>query len=157
MSPQAKTADEKMLTQLRQTAGRYGVQVEIKSAGHFHIQGALLVNYYPFSAKRTAYVANTTKAIKDVAPKDAVKLAVTLPPVTKDFKRKSYRPMKLKMLKKHAFCNWCKCALVDETATVDHRIPLSRGGLDNDNNRVLACAPCNNKRGNEMPELKVMP
>jgi hypothetical protein len=157
MSEPAREADQRMLTQLRKTATRVGAQVELKGAGHFHIQGALLVNYYPFSKKRTAYVANTTKSVAHLEPRDAVKLAMTLPPVTKDFKRKSYRPMKLKMLKKHAFCHWCKCALVDETATVDHRIPLSRGGLDNDNNRVLACVPCNNKRGNTMPELKVTP
>jgi 5-methylcytosine-specific restriction endonuclease McrA len=41
-----------------------------------------------------------------------------------------------------------------DTSTMDHVIPLHRGGLDNANNRVLACEPCNSKRGHDMPELK---
>lgn len=149
--------DRLMLGQLKRFAEPIGVKVELKSDGHFHIQGALLVNYYPFAKKRTAYVANTTKSMHDVAIKQAVMLAQKLPDLVEDFKRKSYRKEKLRMLAKHPFCKWCGVALTDDTATVDHVIPLSRGGLENSNNRVLACQPCNCKRGNEMPEIKDKP
>ena len=32
-------------------------------------------------------------------------------------------------------------------ATVDHKTPLSRGGIDSVNNLVLACKPCNEEKG----------
>lgn len=152
MGPYAQR-NEKMLTRLRRFSEPLGVAVEIKGEGHFHIKGALLVNYYPFAATQTAYVAGTTKGKKNVSPEEAVAMARKLPKLVKDFKRKSYRNIKLKMLRKSACCHWCEAVLTAETATVDHKIPLSRGGLDNDNNRVLACSPCNQRRGNWMPEI----
>jgi len=45
--------------------------------------------------------------------------------------------------------------LTKETATLDHVIPISRGGLNNANNYVIACEPCNSERGNNMPEVKL--
>lgn len=158
MSASIHTRDAQMLTRLRNLAALHGITVKRMSEWHFHIQGALLVNYYPFSVKRTAYVANTTKSTKNVDMKGAIAMARELPPVVSGFKRKGYRAIKLKMLAKKPSCHWCGIDLTDETATIDHVIPLSRGGLDNDNNRKLACAPCNNKRGNDMPEIgKAMP
>lgn len=147
--------DMKMLGVLESFAHPVGAVVELKAAGHFHIRGALLVNYYPFAAKCTAYVACTTKSVRHVDPEQAVALSQKLPGIVPVKRKKSYRPSKLKMLAKHPFCKWCGKPLTDSTATVDHVIPLSRGGIDNDNNRVLACGPCNHKRGNAMPELKV--
>jgi len=46
--------------------------------------------------------------------------------------------------------------------TVDHVIPKSRGGVDNWDNVVAACLPCNNKKGYRTPseagmKLKVIP
>ena len=37
-----------------------------------------------------------------------------------------------------------------ETATVDHVIPLARGGSNADDNLVLACDPCNKEKGHEV-------
>ena len=156
MATAIEKRDAGMLTRLTNLAAPAGVAVELKSAGHFHLSGALLVNYYPFSVKRTAYVANTVKSFQHVDMKAAIKMACEPPPITK-VKRKSYKAAKLRMLRKRQACHWCTCVLTEETATVDHVIPLSRGGLDNDNNRVLACEPCNNKRGNSMPEVKGQP
>lgn len=145
--------DKKMLDRLQRIGEPFGVTVEAKPNGHFHIRGALLVNYYPFAATQTAYVAGTTKGKKNVSPEEAIAMARKLPKLVKEFKRKNYRNVKLKMLKKSNCCHWCKAVLTAEAATVDHKIPLSRGGLDNDNNRVLACEPCNQRRGNLMPEI----
>ena len=44
--------------------------------------------------------------------------------------------------------------LTEETATIEHYVPLGLGGLDNRNNMVLACDPCNSERGCSMKELK---
>jgi CRISPR/Cas system Type II protein with McrA/HNH and RuvC-like nuclease domain len=55
------------------------------------------------------------------------------------------------LLTDHPFCMWCDSPLADETATLEHVIPVSRGGTDARANFVLACAGCNNERGN--PEV----
>ena len=33
--------------------------------------------------------------------------------------------------------------------TIDHRVPLSRGGLTNQDNLVTACRSCNQRKGND--------
>lgn len=44
-------------------------------------------------------------------------------------------------------CIWCKKQLTPETATLEHIIPLSRGGDEREENHALACAGCNQGRG----------
>src|SRR5690606_25683133 len=39
-----------------------------------------------------------------------------------------------------------------EFLTRDHVIPLSRGGTNTWENVVTACSPCNNRKGNHLPE-----
>ena len=55
--------------------------VTIKDCGNGHIQikGALTVNYYPKSKKRTAYVCGTVGSAKYVNPKKAVAMANETP------------------------------------------------------------------------------
>jgi 5-methylcytosine-specific restriction endonuclease McrA len=77
----------------------------------------------------------------------------------KDERRGHYRAAKKKMMAVTPHCYWCKRKLTMEIgspnqATLDHKIPLALGGLDNANNWVLACEPCNHDRGSKMPELK---
>lgn len=132
------------------------VKLVDKGNGHLQLQGPLLVNYYPNSKKRSAYVAGSVKAATHVSPQQAVAMCFKPPkPQGKIAQRKkSYTRLKRRMLKKQKTCYWCDEPLTDETATVEHIIPLSRGGLDNDNNRTLAHESCNRARGNSMPELK---
>lgn len=52
-------------------------------------------------------------------------------------------------------CFWCKEA---KKLEIDHRIPVSRGGLTNKDNVVGACKSCNSSRGNRHeipPRLEV--
>ncbi|MEH1780668.1 MAG: HNH endonuclease [Nostoc sp.] len=49
-------------------------------------------------------------------------------------------------------CFWCGHNLKPETLTIDHYIPLSKGGSNKIKNLRLACDGCNQKRGNAMPE-----
>jgi 5-methylcytosine-specific restriction protein A len=60
--------------------------------------------------------------------------------------RKEFKAYRDKLFKKHKRCYYCLC-LINEP-TLDHRIPLSRGGADEKNNLVLCCDVCNNKKGN---------
>jgi hypothetical protein len=144
---------------LSDAAAARGLKVVDRGQGHFQITGGpLLINYYPLSKKHSAYVAGTTGRRTGVTPEQAVEMAFLLPPIAsrgqKDDRKGSYRAQRRKLLKFSDKCHWCNMKLTLDTSTMDHVIPLHRGGLDNANNRVLACEPCNSKRGHDMPELR---
>jgi 5-methylcytosine-specific restriction endonuclease McrA len=48
-------------------------------------------------------------------------------------------------------CQFCLKDIPYSKATKDHVIPRSMGGVNNDYNLVLACKPCNNKKGSHYP------
>lgn len=48
-------------------------------------------------------------------------------------------------------CVYCGSSLGLENATLDHVIPLSRGGTHNPGNLVSACQPCNQMKGALLP------
>lgn len=141
---------------LERACQKAGVELKHCGNGHFQIKGALLVNYWPLTVKRRAYIAGTTKSYDCVDIEQAVAMSLKPPQSQQaNAKRKnSYTKIKIRMLQKCNWCHWCQIILTRETATIDHVIPLCRGGLDNANNRVLACEPCNMRRGSEMPEIK---
>lgn len=143
----------KIENQMARESEARGIEVKDCGNGHFQIMGLVMVNYYPNSKRQSAYISGTTKAVQWVSVEQAFELSQKLPsglPVAK--RKQSYRRAKSKMLKKHNRCHWCDCKLSANTATIDHVVPLSRGGLDHHNNRVLACYQCNQERGNSMPE-----
>lgn len=152
---------------LMEAATAHGAEIVDRGHGHFQIKGALLVNYYPNAKRQTAYVAGTNGGKQFVNPEQAVALAFKPPafrPGESDRKSGGYRRVKVRLFKRQKNCHWCRVKLTLNTqhedtaelrkATLDHKIPLARQGLDNDNNRVLACAPCNRQRGHSMPELR---
>lgn len=53
-------------------------------------------------------------------------------------------------------CRYCKKPLnphgTDEDTTIDHFVPLSKGGTDHWNNLVLCCHSCNQAKTNKLPE-----
>lgn len=143
---------------LTEAAERRGLRIVDRGQGHFQIAGGpLLVNYYPLAKKRSAYVAGTQGRRVNVTPEQAVAMAFEPPPMVgideKERRKANYRNIRRRMLKAGNRCHWCRALLTLDTSTIDHVIPLKRGGLDNANNRVLACEPCNNKRGHDMTEL----
>jgi 5-methylcytosine-specific restriction protein A len=154
-------------TQLRDAAAARGAQVNVFANGHFQIKGALLVNYYPFAKKRTAYIAATTRGIRDATIGQAVALAFAVPPIAEAHARDArgnsnrYRRWTRRMWKAgFRDCYWCHVAMNrapdhPQQMTCDHKIPLARGGLDNPNNLVPACRKCNQERGHAMPEMTV--
>jgi 5-methylcytosine-specific restriction protein A len=48
-------------------------------------------------------------------------------------------------------CNYCGTALEPEHATLDHIVPLSRGGESVKGNIVVACKPCNTSKADLTP------
>lgn len=146
---------EAIRNKLESLCDEKGVELEIKSNGHAQLRGPLLVNYYPFSKTKTAYVKNTTEGRKNVSPEDAVSMCFKEPSGIKRAKRRvSYKRVRSLLLERGVTkCHWCKEPLTLETSTIEHIVPLSRGGLDCMQNFTLACNVCNEARGSDMPEL----
>jgi 5-methylcytosine-specific restriction endonuclease McrA len=46
-------------------------------------------------------------------------------------------------------CWWCDLDLDISTATLDHLVAVAYGGSNRQDNQVLACEPCNNRRGSQ--------
>lgn len=146
---------DKIKEQLIELCLLHEVEFIEKPNGHVQLKGSLLVNYYPYSKNKSAYVAGTKKATKHVKPREAISMCFNVPSNqgATDKRSGNSRDKRKKMLKKIKKCHWCKKKLTIDTSTIEHVIPLAIGGLDNANNRTLACQPCNAKRGCGMPEL----
>lgn len=141
---------------LRALAGRHGLELREPTAGHVQIIGAgMLVNWYPGSKRRTAYVAGAQSGKPYCSAEHVIELALGKAGEVgqKRACRNSGR-MKKKRRRMHAAdprCHWCRADLEFEAATVDHLLPLSRGGSNRDDNLVLACEPCNRARRDSLP------
>lgn len=49
-------------------------------------------------------------------------------------------------------CQYCGCGLNATNATLDHVLPVSRGGKDSWENLVASCKKCNSKKSNRTPK-----
>jgi len=140
---------------MKELADKLNVKVINKGGGHIQFVGQLVVNYYPDSKRQTAYIAGTKQGVHGVNFNRAIKMANRIPDVKSNHKKRKYHlGLKKKLLAKNNICCWCPMKLTYKTATLEHIIPLGRGGLDNPNNITLACKPCNETRGNNMPEME---
>jgi len=161
--------DAKTKQKIIDAASAKGLEVRFRGPAGNHVQilGPLLTNYYPDSGKRSAYVAGTTRRVNHVTPEQAVEMALKPPKIAtadrKDKRRysKNHRRSAVANLRRRDGdkCKWCKELMIFRgeigplSATIEHIIPLNRGGLDNLNNMALAHKKCNNDRGHDMPEL----
>jgi 5-methylcytosine-specific restriction endonuclease McrA len=53
--------------------------------------------------------------------------------------------------KQKGACYWCGI-IVWEKMTLDHYVPISKGGLDVFNNTVGSCDKCNSEKSNMLPD-----
>ena len=75
--------------------------------------------------------------------------------LVKRSRRKEIPFSKKNVLRRDNFtCQYCGSN--NNSLTVDHILPKSRGGKSNWNNVVVACKPCNLKKGNQAPSEKGM-
>lgn len=49
-------------------------------------------------------------------------------------------------------CTYCKMYVPPDKRTMDHKIPIIRGGLHSANNVTMACNPCNSRKRNMTSE-----
>ena len=133
----------KEVLRLIQLAGAHNVTARLLTddgpgSAHtmYRIEGALTVDWWPYSKKRTAYLLNSKVRHHVASAADVIRMATTVPrrgaldsrsrPRMKRWKKAQYR---------NAIpsgylptCFWCAVPLQKHEATVDHRIPLGRGG-----------------------------
>lgn len=145
----------------RAAAGR--AEIVDRGQGHIQIKGVVLVNYYPWSRSKRAYIAGMVAGLVQVSPQKAVEYALDPKQVTDKYeklwpkvkRKKSYKQIRRKMFRKGIdWCYWCGEKVTYEDSSVDHKIPLSKGGLDNANNRVLTHISCNKEKGDQMPNKR---
>lgn len=129
--------------------------------GHWQVRGgAVIVNYYPHSKRGgTVFISGTTRAMpfpgQDVG--HVLRYAQGLVPNIRLSERPTQnqsRAQRKRLLAKDPHCHWCKCALTFATATLEHVIPLARGGSNHGDNLKLACRPCNDKHANKVEKAK---
>ena len=140
---------------LRKVADAAGLLVEDRGLGHFQILGGVLkVNYYPESRRQSAYIQGMAQAHHHVTPQQAVAMALRPKGIPmQQGRRKSYVKIKKRLYRKSDLCYRCKRPiLVFTDATLEHIVPLSQGGLDNQNNMALSHERCNKEAGNNMPK-----
>ncbi len=145
---------------LRRICGERGLELIECGNGHYQIKGKYLVNYYPFAKTQSIYVAGTIGAIKRCNVDKAIAIAtgsnfkIDAPPAER---KSSYKKKRMNLWKNGVReCYWCKVAFVSfDEATLEHIIPLSRGGLDNPNNYALTHKKCNHDRGNLLPHKQL--
>ncbi len=61
------------------------------------------------------------------------------------------------LIRDHFTCQYCGKKGGAGELTLDHVLPRSRGGATSWENLVAACRPCNNRKGNHLPEEARMP
>ena len=73
----------------------------------------------------------------------------------KYIKKYNHNPMYSKytlLIRDKNMCQYCGKTVSGRNVTLDHVIPISRGGKSNYTNVVVSCFKCNNNKGNKTPE-----
>jgi 5-methylcytosine-specific restriction endonuclease McrA len=75
----------------------------------------------------------------------------------KEYLRRTREPRFSKgnvFLRDQYHCLYCGTDVTSNTGTMDHVLPISRGGLTSWENIATACGPCNARKGNTMNKMR---
>ena len=123
-----------------------------KECSDYHWQilgGKFLVNYFHGKNGPSIHIAKTNHSI---AGTDAIAIrsANELPDSIEESKRRgNYKKYRVRLYRKSNLCSLCHKPMTFDEASVDHIIPISRGGMNNPNNYQLSHKRCNNDKGNQ--------
>lgn len=129
------------------------VKLKVCSAFHYQLQGKFQVNVYPTTGRIYIQGMNYGKTVRDHV--EAVDYATgdRFPKGIEAAKRKPMTAKKdfLWKISGTKRCGICLLPIATkEEATVDHKIPRSRGGSNRMDNLQLAHATCNQEKGNSV-------
>lgn len=147
------------LDKLRKRLATHGLALEPKGPGHFHITGGpFLVNFWPDTKHGPRLHVAGTIGAQPANRHNLIYAALTGLPGTGMARRhrnpKYYRRVRRELLADNPRCYLCGCDVTYQTATVDHLIPLEKGGSNGRDNLRLACHKCNQVKGAKMPRRK---
>ena len=90
-------------------------------------------------------------------PENSDHFEVIVPPESREYKREKERARELragawwKRKRATGICYYCRRQFPPAELSMDHVIPLSRGGKSVKENLVPCCKDCNNKKKNLLP------
>src|SRR2546430_7688977 len=99
-----------------------------------------------------------TREGEDGACTLASRLAFRIPSVIRlrEFRRIPFQTRALSrkniIMRDRSTCQFCGRVLPAAELTLDHVVPRSRGGRTDWDNLVACCHPCNNRKGDRLPE-----
>ena len=134
-------------------------KLTLKKCGNNHYQiigGKYLVNVYPFTDRGPiAHISGTSKGVS-LTIEEMIQASFELPTISST-EREKLGSAKRILQKSFNKCYWCKKSLSwivgqETQATIDHVIPLSKGGTNGHDNLVLSCLKCNKEKGSKLPE-----
>jgi len=150
-----KTADlfEK---QISPKCEKEGVEIKRCSEYHFQLKGIFLINVYP--TKQSFYMQGANKKEKYKSLDQLINLSLGLSDVEEKLiktKRTSLKSKKNELWTNCKNCFFCGERIEKiEDASIEHKIPLSRGGSNRKDNLALSHYDCNFKRGNNLKTLR---
>jgi len=144
-----------MLIKLKKLCEENNLEFKECTEYHWQIKGKHLVNYYP--TKETVYIKGMAKKIKNVTDIEyVINLALGDSNINKKdttiIKRKnSYKEKKERLISRGYYKCWiCGESPNIEELTIDHVIPISKGGSNRYDNLKLACKKCNEKKADNL-------
>jgi hypothetical protein len=138
--------------ELSELAKEFSLEFSRKSLYHFHLKGVFLLNIYP--TKKTVYVQGTNGKASYSTIDELIDLAngeSDLEGVEKG-KRVSGRARRKALWSSGVRkCFVCDGEFTDfEQTTLEHKVPLSKGGSNRRDNISLSHSTCNSDRGNSL-------
>lgn len=92
----------------------------------------------------------------------SVTFSTGIPSIVRFLKRMVSKKKAVKFSRENVYtrdqgkCQYCGCKVARPESTYDHVIPRAQGGKTVWDNIVIACMPCNQKKGNRTPAMAKM-
>jgi len=130
------------------------ITLKVKALNYLIVRGKILKR--SFLGPRYIILKNEEKSAIKIFIEDIDPLSIMPTDYEKNKDNKSNRSpipkhIRYKILKrdKHV-CQACGASSPDVELEVDHRIPISKGGTDDESNLVTLCKDCNRGKGNKV-------